>query len=167
MPSSGIHSNGYSLVRKVFFEQNDFNGETVLPELNQPLKNVLLTPTRIYVKALLPLIKKQLVNGVAHITGGGFIENVPRMFNEDVAAQIQVGAWPVLPIFECLEKYGQLKHEEMFEIFNMGLGMILAVSEDKVAEVMQILKENQETAYIVGKMVEKTNNSVEIVEEGR
>ena len=167
LPSSGIHSNGYSLVRKVFFEQNDFNGETVLPELNQPLKNVLLTPTRIYVKALLPLIKKQLVNGVAHITGGGFIENVPRMFNEDVAAQIQVGAWPVLPIFECLEKYGQLKHEEMFEIFNMGLGMILAVSEDKVAEVMQILKENQEAAYIVGKMVEKTNNSVEIVEEGR
>jgi len=115
----------------------------------------------------LPLIKKQLVNGVAHITGGGFIENVPRMFNEDLAAQIQVGTWPVLPIFECLEKYGQLKHEEMFEIFNMGLGMILAVSEDKVAEVMQILKENQETAYIVGKMVEKTNNSVEIVEEGR
>ncbi|MCJ0536823.1 phosphoribosylformylglycinamidine cyclo-ligase [Enterococcus cecorum] len=167
LPSSGIHSNGYSLVRKVFFEQNDFNGETVLLELNQPLKNVLLTPTRIYVKALLPLIKKQLVNGVAHITGGGFIENVPRMFNEDLAAQIQVGTWPVLPIFECLEKYGQLKHEEMFEIFNMGLGMILAVSEDKVSEVMQILKENQETAYIVGKMIEKTNNSVEIVEEGR
>lgn len=167
LPSSGIHSNGYSLVRKVFFEQNDFNGETVLQELNQPLKNVLLTPTRIYVKALLPLIKKQLVNGVAHITGGGFIENVPRMFNDDVAAQIQVGTWPVLPIFECLEKYGQIKHEEMFEIFNMGLGMILAVSEDKVAEVMQILKENQEAAYIVGKMVEKTNNSVEIVEEGR
>ena len=167
LPSSGIHSNGYSLVRKVFFEQNDFNGETVLPELNQPLKNVLLTPTRIYVKALLPLIKKQLVNGVAHITGGGFIENVPRMFNDDVAAQIHVGTWPVLSIFECLEKYGQLKHEEMFEIFNMGLGMILAVSEDKVAEVMQILKENQEAAYIVGKMVEKTNNSVEIVEEGR
>ena len=155
------------LVRKVFFEQNDFNGETVLPELNQPLKNVLLTPTRIYVKALLPLIKKQLVNGVAHITGGGFIENVPRMFNDDVAAQIQVGTWPVLPIFECLEKYGQIKHEEMFEIFNMGLGMILAVSEDKVAEVMQILKENQEPAYIIGKMIEKTNNSVEIVEEGR
>lgn len=164
LPSSGIHSNGYSLVRKVFFEQNNFNGETVLPELNQSLKDVLLTPTRIYVKALLPLIKNQLVNGIAHITGGGFIENVPRMFNDDLAAQIQVGTWPVLPIFECLERYGRIKHEEMFEIFNMGLGMILAISEDKVDEVMQILKENQESAYIVGKMIKKTTNSVEVVE---
>lgn len=167
LPSSGIHSNGYSLVRKVFFEQNDFHGETILPELNQPLKEVLLTPTRIYVQALLPLIKQGLINGIAHITGGGFIENVPRMFADNLAAQIQEGTWPNLPIFDCLEKYGNINHTEMFEIFNMGLGMILAVSPEQVDQVLQILQRNHESAYIIGKMVEKATTSVEIVEENK
>lgn len=165
LASSGIHSNGYSLVRKIFFEENQFTGDMVLPELNQPLKEVLLTPTRIYVQALLPLIKEKLVHGIAHITGGGFIENIPRMFENHLAAQIQVGTWPVLPIFDCLEKYGKMKHEEMYEIFNMGLGMVLAVSKEHVEQVLQLLKENQEKAYIIGKMVEKTTTSVEVLEE--
>lgn len=101
LASSGIHSNGYSLVRRVFA---DYTGEEVLPELEgKKLKDVLLEPTRIYVKAALPLIKEELVNGIAHITGGGFIENVPRMFSDDLAAEIDESKVPVLPIFKALE----------------------------------------------------------------
>ncbi|MCS4488946.1 phosphoribosylformylglycinamidine cyclo-ligase [Streptococcus sp. SQ9-PEA] len=155
LASSGIHSNGYSLVRRVFA---DFDGDAILPELEgKALKDVLLTPTRIYVKALLPLIKENLVNGIAHITGGGFVENIPRMFADGLAAEIEEDKIPVLPIFTALEKYGEIKHEEMFEIFNMGLGMILAVSPDKVEKVKSLLDEE---VYQVGRIVEKEDKSV-------
>ena len=155
LASSGIHSNGYSLVRRVFA---DFDGDAVLPELEgRALKDVLLEPTRIYVKALLPLIKENLVNGIAHITGGGFVENVPRMFADHLAAEIEEDKIPVLPIFKALEKYGDIKHEEMFEIFNMGLGMILAVSPENVDRVKSLLDEG---VYQVGRIVEKEDKSV-------
>ena len=155
LASSGIHSNGYSLVRRVFA---DFDGDAVLPELEgRALKDVLLEPTRIYVKALLPLIKEKLVNGIAHITGGGFVENVPRMFADHLAAEIEEDKIPVLPIFKALEKYGDIKHEEMFEIFNMGLGMILAVSPENVDRVKSLLDEE---VYQVGRIVEKEDKSV-------
>ncbi|HEW1451387.1 TPA: phosphoribosylformylglycinamidine cyclo-ligase [Streptococcus pneumoniae] len=153
--SSGIHSNGYSLVRRVFA---DYTGEEVLPELEgKKLKEVLLEPTRIYVKAVLPLIKEELVNGIAHITGGGFIENVPRMFADDLAAEIDESKVPVLPIFKALEKYGQIKHEEMFEIFNMGVGLMLAVSPENVERVKELL---DEAVYEIGRIVKKENESV-------
>ena len=107
-------------------------GEEELPELKVKTQRcVLLEPTRIYVKAALPLIKEELVNGIAHITGGGFIENVPRMFGDDLAAEIEEDKVPVLPIFKALEKYGEIKHDEMFEIFNIGIGLMLAVSPGK------------------------------------
>lgn len=155
LASSGIHSNGYSLVRRVFA---DFDGDAVLPELEgRALKDVLLEPTRIYVKALLPLIKENLVNGIAHITGGGFVENVPRMFADNLAAEIEEDKIPVLPIFKALEKYSDIKHEEMFEIFNMGLGMILAVSPENVDKVKSLLDEE---VYQVGRIVEKEDKSV-------
>ena len=117
----------------------------------------MLEPTRIYVKALLPLIKEKLVHGIAHITGGGFIENVPRMFADDLAAEIEEDKIPVLPIFKALEKYGHIKHQEMFEIFNMGLGMILAVAPENVDRVKELLAE---TVYEVGRIVKKENESV-------
>ncbi|HEW6602149.1 TPA: phosphoribosylformylglycinamidine cyclo-ligase [Streptococcus pneumoniae] len=155
LASSGIHSNGYSLVRRVFA---DYTGEEVLPELEgKKLKEVLLEPTRIYVKAVLPLIKEELVNGIAHITGGGFIENVPRMFADDLAAEIDESKVPVLPIFKALEKYGQIKHEEMFEIFNMGVGLMLAVSPENVERVKELL---DEAVYEIGRIVKKENESV-------
>ena len=155
LASSGIHSNGYSLVRRVFA---DYTGEEVLQELEgKKLKEVLLEPTRIYVKALLPLIKEKLVHGIAHITGGGFIENVPRMFSDDLAAEIEEDKIPVLPIFKALEKYGHIKHQEMFEIFNMGLGMILAVAPENVNRVKELL---DEPVYEVGRIVKKENESV-------
>ena len=155
LASSGIHSNGYSLVRRVFA---DYTGEEELPELEgKKLKEVLLEPTRIYVKAVLPLIKEELVNGIAHITGGGFVENVPRMFADDLAAEIEEDKIPVLPIFKALEKYGHIKHQEMFEIFNMGLGMILAVAPENVDRVKELLAE---PVYEVGRIVKKENESV-------
>ena len=129
-----------------------------MPELEgKKLKEVLLEPTRIYVKAVLPLIKEELVNGIAHITGGGFIENVPRMFATDLAAEIEEDKVPVLPIFKALEKYGQIKHEEMFEIFNMGVGLMLAVSPENVSRVKELL---DEPVYEIGRIVKKENESV-------
>ena len=157
LASSGIHSNGYSLVRRVFA---DYTGEEVLPELEgKKLKDVLLEPTRIYVKAVLPLIKEELVNGIAHITGGGFIENVPRMFSDDLAAEIDESKVPVLPIFKALEKYGEIKHEEMFEIFNMGIGLMLAVKPENVERVKELL---YEPVYEIGRIVKKDGASVVI-----
>ncbi|HFI0833354.1 TPA: phosphoribosylformylglycinamidine cyclo-ligase [Streptococcus suis] len=157
LASSGIHSNGYSLVRRVFA---DVSGDALLPELNgRALKDVLLEPTRIYVQQVLPLVKAGLVNGIAHITGGGFIENVPRMFADNLAAEIEEDKIPVLPIFTALEKYGQIKHEEMFEIFNMGVGMVLAVSPEQVEKVRELVGEE---VYEIGRIIAKEDKSVVI-----
>lgn len=157
LASSGIHSNGYSLVRRVFA---DVSGDALLPELNgRALKDVLLEPTRIYVQQVLPLVKAGLVNGIAHITGGGFIENIPRMFADNLAAEIEEDKIPVLPIFTALEKYGQIKHEEMFEIFNMGIGMVLAVSPEQVEKVRELVGEE---VYEIGRITAKEDKSVVI-----
>ncbi|HEO3560153.1 TPA: phosphoribosylformylglycinamidine cyclo-ligase [Streptococcus agalactiae] len=157
LASSGIHSNGYSLVRRVFA---DYTGKELLPELEgKQLKDVLLEPTRIYVQAALLLIKEELVNGIGHITGGGFIENVPRMFADDLAAEIDEDKVPVLPIFKALEKYGDIKHEEMFEIFNMGVGLMLAVSPENVNRVKELL---DEPVYEIGRIIKKADDSVVI-----
>ncbi|MFH0358500.1 phosphoribosylformylglycinamidine cyclo-ligase [Streptococcus sp. A27] len=157
LASSGIHSNGYSLVRRVFA---DVSGDALLPELNgRALKEVLLEPTRIYVQQVLPLVKAGLVNGIAHITGGGFIENIPRMFADNLAAEIEEDKIPVLPIFTALETYGQIKHEEMFEIFNMGIGLVLAVSPEQVEKVRELVDEE---VYEIGRIITKEDKSVVI-----
>ncbi|MGS4787597.1 phosphoribosylformylglycinamidine cyclo-ligase [Streptococcus sp. P25B114] len=157
LASSGIHSNGYSLVRRVFA---DVSGDALLPELNgRALKDVLLEPTRIYVQQVLPLVKAGLVNGIAHITGGGFIENIPRMFAGNLAAEIEEDKIPVLPIFTALETYGQIKHEEMFEIFNMGIGLVLAVSPEQVEKVRELVGEE---VYEIGRIITKEDKSVVI-----
>ncbi|GAB2027999.1 phosphoribosylformylglycinamidine cyclo-ligase [Lactovum odontotermitis] len=155
LASSGIHSNGYSLVRKIF---KDFDKSEILPELDRPLIDELLTPTKIYVQELLPLIKSDKINGIAHITGGGFHENLPRMFGKNLAAEIQEGSWPVLPIFQALEKYGKIPHSEMYEIFNMGLGMVLAVSPENAAAVKAELG-----AFEIGRIIPKTAEDKAVV----
>lgn len=161
LSSSGIHSNGYSLVREIFFKTHQFTGESLIPELNEkPLGSVLLTPTKIYVNSILPLIKQELVNGIAHITGGGFVENIPRMLPENLSAEIQLGSWPVLPIFTTLENYGQIPTMEMYEIFNMGIGMVLAVSPEKVSAVQTILNELDESCHVIGKVTRKVKQAV-------
>ncbi len=155
LPSSGIHSNGFSLVRKIFFEQHQFTYEDQLPELSQALGKELLTPTRIYVQAILPLVKEELVHGIAHVTGGGFVENLPRMLPENLAVEIHENSWPILPIFEVLSSYGKLPKQEMYEIFNMGIGMVIAVAPEKVSDVQALLQKQNEASYVIGQVIEK------------
>ena len=163
LPSSGVHSNGFSLVRKALFEQAGYTVDTTLDELDgKTLGEVLLEPTRIYVKALKPLFQAGVVKGVAHITGGGFIENIPRMIPDGLATRIELGSWPVPPIFDVIERAGNVEHTEMFNIFNMGVGMVLAVAADRADEAMALLSGNDEPAYRIGAVVRKTVDDVEL-----
>lgn len=161
LPSSGIHSNGYSLVRKIFFETNDFAIDEKLPELAGKLSDELLTPTKIYVEAVLPLVKKELINGIAHVTGGGFVENLPRMLPDHLACEIALGSWPVLPIFDALAKYGEIPEMEMYEIFNMGIGMVLAVAPENLAAVQADLRDRKEASFVIGKVKEKQVSAID------
>ena len=163
--SSGIHSNGYSLVRKLF----DLNGENAKAnlseyseELGMTIGEALLTPTRIYVKPLLKLIDEVGINTVSHITGGGFIENVPRMLPDGLKAVIHKGSWDVLPIFELLRKKGDIPEMDMYNTFNMGIGMIVAVDPDKAEAAVKCLEAAGERAYIIGELAEGSKD-VEIV----
>ncbi len=163
LASSGVHSNGFSLVRKALFSEGGLNVNSKPEELSgKSVGEVLLEPTKIYVKALKPLFANHLIKGVAHITGGGFIENVPRMFAENLAAQINTNSWQVPPIFNLIEKSGKVDHAEMFNVFNMGIGMVLAIEKDKANEAMQILKNNNEQAYVIGKIINRNNSAVEL-----
>ena len=151
--SSGVHSNGYSLVRKIVKDaQLDLN--RVYPELDsqKTLGEVLLTPTKIYVKSVLEVIRQVDVHGVAHITGGGFDENIPRIFLPGQGFHIEEGSWEILPIFRFLESKGQIPHREMFNIFNMGIGMVLAVSEKDAEKALEILDHCREKAQVIGRV---------------
>lgn len=154
LPSSGLHSNGFSLVREVFFGRCGFDGTEKLPELGgQTLFDALLEPTRIYVKALLPLVREGLAHGIAHVTGGGFVENLPRMLPEGLGISIVAGSWPMPAVFSALQSYGEIPAQEMYEIFNMGLGMVVAVDPGDAARVEQLLDEAGEPHYRVGQVV--------------
>ncbi|MGY3717689.1 phosphoribosylformylglycinamidine cyclo-ligase [Sutcliffiella cohnii] len=154
LSSSGIHSNGYSLVRKIVFENSNLALDKTYEGFTKSLGEELLTPTRIYVKPILEVLKKYEVNGMAHITGGGFIENIPRMLPEGLQAEVDYGSWPIPPIFDLLQQAGNLDKKEMFNIFNMGVGMVLAVDEEIVSDTIHILEEHGEKAYIVGRVKE-------------
>ncbi|MBF2364193.1 phosphoribosylformylglycinamidine cyclo-ligase [Listeria marthii] len=160
IPSSGIHSNGYSLVRKIFFKDNDFALDAELAELEVPLAEELLKPTRIYVKPVLEVLKQVDVHGITHVTGGGFVENLPRMLTEDLAVKVELGSWPVLPIFDVMKKYGQLQELEMYEIFNMGIGMVLAVAKADVEKTLEALVQNGEAAYVIGEVTTRVSEAV-------
>ena len=150
--SSGIHSNGFSLVRKIFAD-NELDIRAPYPELDgRILGEVALTPTRIYVKPVLDVIRSCDVHGVAHITGGGFDENIPRILKEGQGIEVKEGSWEILPIFRFLEKYGKIAHREMFNIFNMGIGMVLAVDAAEADRVISILASHGETASVIGRV---------------
>lgn len=147
--SSGIHSNGYSLVRKVF-DINKENFSKYEEVLGSTLGEALLTPTKIYVKSVLELIKQVDVKGLSHITGGGFIENIPRMMPEGTKVNIEEGTWEILPIFKLLEERGNVARMSMYNTFNMGIGMVVAVSKDDAEKTVKILEAMGEKAYIIG-----------------
>lgn len=147
--SSGIHSNGYSLVRNVF----DINKEGLdkyIDALGSTLGEVLLTPTKIYVRPVLKLIEGVDVKGLSHITGGGFIENIPRMLPKGLKAVIEEGTWDILPIFKLLEEKGSVERMSMYNTFNMGIGMVAALSEKEADKAINILASMGEKAYVIG-----------------
>lgn len=151
--SSGVHSNGFSLVRKVFsIDENTINN--TYPELSKPLGETLLTPTKIYVKPVLSLIKSVEVKAVSHITGGGFYENVPRTLKDGFCAEIKKDAVPVLPIFNVIQRVGNISEHDMFNTFNMGVGMICVVAEQDADKALEVLKENGEDAVVLGRIKE-------------
>lgn len=154
LASSGVHSNGFSLVRKLLLEQEGYSLNDVLPELGAPLADVLLAPTKIYVKPLLALLEQLPVKGMAHITGGGFIENIPRVLPEGVDVEINYGSWPIQPIFGLMQDKGNVSNRDMFTTFNMGIGLVLVVSSADGERALELLKASGEEAYIIGKVTE-------------
>ena len=154
LSSTGVHSNGFSLVRKVFdVEHADLNAPVA--ELDgKSLGETLLTPTRIYVKAVKALLKAGVdIHAISHITGGGFYENVPRMMTEGLTARIELSAFPRLPIFDLIQKKGSIPERDMYNTFNMGLGMLLAVPAGEAGKALEILRAAGESAYAVGSVV--------------
>ena len=152
--SSGVHSNGFSLVRKIVAD-NGLDLRKAYPATGESLLgDVLLTPTKLYVKPVHEVLKEVDVHGIAHITGGGFDENIPRILQLGQGVEVKEGSWEILPVFNLLESYGKIPHREMFNIFNMGIGMVLAVSEADAAKVISILEANGEKATVIGKVVE-------------
>ena len=152
--SSGVHSNGFSLVRK-FVADNNFDLHQPLADLgDKPLGEVLLTPTRIYVKQVLEVIKQCDVHGISHITGGGFDENIPRILTEGQGVEVTEGSWEILPVFRFLEKWGGVAHREMFNIFNMGVGMVIALDSAEADKAIEILTAAGEKASVIGRIVE-------------
>jgi len=159
LPSSGIHSNGYSLVRKLFFDILDMKTTDYVEEFGQTLGETLLTPTKIYVKPILSLIKEINVKGICHITGGGFYENIPRILPENVDAKIDIKSWQIPPIFKFIQQKGNISYNEMFSTFNMGVGMAIVVSQEDAQRSMEILKAIGEDVKEIGKIV-KGNKQV-------
>lgn len=152
LASSGVHSNGFSLVRKIILKDHHIDLNTYMEELNDTLGNTLLTPTRIYVKPVLKVLESVDVHGIAHITGGGFYENMPRCLNEGLGIEIEKGTYEIPPIFHVLQKLSGMEEKEMYNVFNMGIGMILVVDEKDVSRTLEILKEANEKASVIGKV---------------
>ena len=153
LPSSGLHSNGYSLARKALLEVAGYEIATFVEALGCTVGELLITPTRIYVKAMLPLLGKYTVKGMAHITGGGLTENIPRVLPEGVKVVLNRDAWPVLPIFQLIQQIGQVDEAEMLRTFNMGIGMILVVPAVEAENILQELASQGEQAYLIGKVL--------------
>ncbi len=161
LPSSGVHSNGFSLVRKVFdVEHADI--KKPVPELGgKSIGETLLAPTRIYVKPVLALIKEVRVKGISHITGGGFYENIPRSIPDGLGAVIDKASVKVLPIFDLIAKTGNISEHDMFNTFNMGVGMSIVVAKEDVDRAIEVLRANGEDAYVIGK-IEKSDEKIVI-----
>ena len=153
LKSTGVHSNGYSLVRKLFGDSDKAALEAYDAELGASAAEVLLKPTRIYVKSILNLIEKVAVKGIAHITGGGFIENIPRILPEGVAAEIDKNSYEVPAVFKVMQKRAEITDEQIYNTFNMGIGMIVCVAPENAEKAMEILQSTGEETVLLGKTV--------------
>ncbi len=163
LPSSGVHSNGFSLVRKVFDVENA-DIKTPLERLGgKSIGETLLTPTKIYVKPILALLEEVKVKGISHITGGGFYENIPRSIPDGLGAKVNKSAVKILPIFTLLQETGNIPERDMFNTFNMGVGMSVVVNKEDTEKAIEILKANGEDAYIIGEII-KSDDKIIIVD---
>jgi len=159
LASNGLHSNGFSLVRDLLFNKNNYQVRDFVPEIDNVLGEELLKPTRIYVKPILAMLKQINIKGMAHITGGGLIENIPRILPEGLQAEIRTGSWAKPPIFPFLQKLGNLKSSDLYRTFNMGIGFTLIIDENDKDKALAILKESGEKPFVIGR-VNKGNKAV-------
>lgn len=160
LASNGLHSNGYSLARKVLLDDGRYPFAMKVPGTEQTLGEAMLAPTRIYVKTFLELMQRFQVKGGAHITGGGLIENVPRMLPEGCLAQLDKSSWEVPAIFRWIEEAGQVSEEDMFRTFNMGVGMVIAVPAEEAEEAVRVAQELGEQAFVIGRVAEGSREVV-------
>ena len=154
LPSSGVHSNGYSLVRKIVFEHKGFRGDEYMEELGRSIGEELLTPTRLYPQVCLPLIRDFDLHGMVHITGGGFYENIPRALPDGMGAEVDAAAWEMPAVFRLLQEWGNVDWAEMYRTFNMGIGMVLIASEEEAARIEAHLGAQHETVFRIGRVIE-------------
>lgn len=162
--SDGLHSNGFSLIRKIFFKDHGLNYDSKIKEFpNQKIGDLLLEPTHIYTKQMLPLIDNDLIHGASHITGGGFYENIPRMLPEQLMARIDLKSWPIPTIFKVVQEYGNISKSDMFHIFNMGIGMVLAVDPSDEEDILNILCETGQLSFTIGEVVRDGTRKIEFV----
>ena len=152
LPSSGLHANGYSLARKVFFEVLEYKVDTFEKVLGRTVGEELLEPTRIYVRTVLPLLGRFDIRGIANITGGGLTENIPRVLPAGLGAVLEPGRWPVPPVFTLIQKHGGIAENEMFRTFNMGIGYVLIVPPNQVGDLLETLAAGGERAYVIGQV---------------
>jgi len=162
LASTGLHSNGYSLARRVLFEQAKLTVTSRRAELDGSIGEVLLTPTRIYAKQILALVEQFPIKGIAHITGGGITENLPRVFPMGVRARINRAAWSVPPIFGVMSRLGRIDREEMYRVFNMGIGLILVVPPDSVSGVLARATTLGDRGWKIGEIVSSTGEEPEV-----
>ncbi len=160
LPSSGVHSNGFSLVRKVFDVENADLSRSFDELQGETLGEVLLTPTKIYVKPMLALMEQIVVKSISHITGGGFYENIPRSLKKGMTAKIDRSAVKVLPIFDLIAKTGNIPERDMFNTYNMGIGMCVCVDKNDADQALSILRANGEDAYVIGELVEGSDGII-------
>ena len=160
LPSSGLHSNGYSLVRKICFDLKGFTVDQYIPELGKKLSEELLIPTNLYPKACLPLIEKFEIRGMVHVTGGGFYENIPRVLPGGCSVEVDVTSWPVPKIFSLLQEWGNVAWPEMYRTFNMGIGMILVVPKEEVENIQKDLANRNEVSYVIGHVTQGEGEAV-------
>lgn len=163
LAASGLHSNGFSLVRKVLFERHRLRVDDEIPELGGPLGEELLKPTRIYVEAVLNLLRDFPLSGICHITGGGLTDNLPRILPKSCQAVIHRQSWPVPPIFHFLRDRGNIPESEMLRTFNNGIGLVVVVSEEHEAEVLLRLQGLQEQGYVIGEIVARKNDDPPLI----
>ncbi|MEK6693390.1 MAG: phosphoribosylformylglycinamidine cyclo-ligase [Nitrospirota bacterium] len=152
LASSGLHSNGFSLARKLFFEKMRYKVNGLIKGLKRPLGKELLCPTSIYVKPVLKLLKEYNIKGMSHITGGGITENLPRILPDGASAVIKKGSWKIYPIFKIIQEMGNVSEKEMYRTFNMGIGFILVVSKKDADSILRRLKRLGEKAYVIGRI---------------